>query len=850
MASKGYIYDFEIYSNFVGVTFIPEDVDQRLIDGYVNVDIKRIKAEKDKDIAIDNFISWDKENKIIEQCNKDKEKLLKAIGAKQFIIWNDLNGKDFRNDLMLLQNFFISHKILTGYNSNDYDRIMLILLLYNAKYVTPEGYHYKEKMNITEFLFRHSQKCIDYKKGYYYTLGINRSFTIPFTDYDIQKILYLDKSFTSLKQVAITLKWYRIQDLPIHYLSTISKEDIPLIMDYNVNDDLITLTLKRSVKNEIELREDISNEFGINVRNMSRSSIGKSITIDLYSKFTGLDRKDFIDLRTDRRVIYCSDIIDNIIKFQTPFLHNLLQTIKKQRIVVGSNDKADKFEHKFRFGNNNYTMALGGLHSQDEPGILTAGKYIYRDADVASYYPNGIVKFKIAPEHLQTIPFISVVGYTAKTRVEAKHQAGKLNKDIKALKSLLLDGKLNQQEIDKVNSSIETLSAKAKSLKTKAEGLKIAINRMYGAFRDVNDFLYDPFCTYRTTINLQLCLLMLIEDLEIHGINIVSANTDGIVSQLTEDQNELYYTICDNWQKKLNFELEYTDYEKYLRNDVNNYIAIKKGFAESLDKLYNSEEYINGDNKYKQNSVKELEDIYIKRKGLFIEELAFNKGYNSPVVALALNQYLIYNIPYQDTIDNHIKSSKFAIYDYCISQKSDSKFTIYYDHVVDGKVVRDKLQKSNRFYISNTKTGTLIKHDNEAKNSNGNPRNKESRIVAKFSVEPFNNYYYMENYPLDYGYYKRECSKILDGKNKKTDGIIKTQEKLDLFSNENINLFEGEFIKEESITKITERREEDIKRSNIEFKVDNSFLDNSNIVKETPQPYSEDFGDEVNDLPF
>lgn len=40
---------------------------------------------------------------------------------------------------------FISHKIVTGYNSNNYDKIMLILLLYNAKYVTPEGYHYKEK---------------------------------------------------------------------------------------------------------------------------------------------------------------------------------------------------------------------------------------------------------------------------------------------------------------------------------------------------------------------------------------------------------------------------------------------------------------------------------------------------------------------------------------------------------------------------------------------------------------------------------------------------------------------------------------------------------------------------------
>ena len=67
---------------------------------------------------------------------------------------------------------------------------------------------------------------------------------------------------------------------------------------------------------------------------------------------------------------------------------------------------------------------------------------------------------------------------------------------------------------------------------------------------------------------------------------------------------------------------------------------------------------------------------------------------------------------------NHINSSKFAIYDYCISQKSDSKFTIYYEHIVDGQIVRDKLQKSNRFYISNTGTGTIIKQCSDGVDDN------------------------------------------------------------------------------------------------------------------------------------
>lgn len=268
---------------------------------------------------------------------------------------------------------------------------------------------------------------------------------------------------------------------------------------------------------------------------------------------------------------------------------------------------------------------------------------------------------------------------------------------------------------------------------------------MYGAFRDSNDFLYDPYCTYRTTINLQLCLIMLIEELELNGINVVSANTDGIVCKIPYHLEDTYYNICNAWQTKLGFELEYTDYERYLRKDVNDYIAVKKGFNENLAKLINSD-FNDKSDEDKKKALKELEDDYIKRKGFFIEDLVFNKGYNSPVIAKALNLQLIYGIPYEDTIMNHINSSKFAIYDYCISQKSDSKFTIYYEHIVDGQIVRDKLQKSNRFYISNTGTGTIIKQCSDGVDDNGNSINKESRIIAKYSIEPFNNYIYKDNY--------------------------------------------------------------------------------------------------------
>lgn len=768
--TTNYCYDVEIFSNFFGVTFIPEDIPQQVIDTYIKID-KQLLAHKHE------VIKLDKSN--YDELQNDKAKLLQTFGVKQFYIWKDINSKAFRNDLDLILDFFSSHKIITGYNSNNYDRNMLDILIYNSRYVDVKGEHKKALCHITEYLFRHSVKCIEFGNGYYKLLDFTKYYKRPYTDYDIQKILYLDKTFTSLKQVAICLKWYRIQDLPLPYDEPIKQEDIFNINDYNVNDVLITLMLKRNQKGEIELRENLSKEFDINFRNLSRSSIGKAITTSLYEKFSGIDKKDFVNTKTDRWKIRCYNIISQRIQFKTPILQNLLNTIKNQTIVVGSQVKSDKFAHDVRFNGKAYTLALGGLHSQDKPIIYdNTDGYIYRDADVASYYPNGILTLDVYPNHLQRNPFRATVGYTKDTRVDAKHTANDFkNKAKEALKqkelSALNKDKVKEAEYDELYHKYMNES---KAYTTKAEGLKIAINRMYGAFRDINDYLYDPQCTYKVTINLQLILLMLIEDLELNGIEVISANTDGIVSKFKPEQEQIYKDICSNWEKANNFELEFTDYERYLRNDVNNYIAIKKGFKEAYDLLQDKTEA----------NVKELEGIYIKRKGLFIEDISFNKGYANPVVPLALNRFLIYDIPYTETIENHIHTSPEAIYDYCISQKTDSKFKVIYRHIENSKVVDTTLQKSNRFYVVKSGGGTIFKKERNGK--------KELRIIAGYNLKPFNDYIYQDNYNLDFSYYKQECNKIINGKNYKTKGIIDNQttlfgdddfEKQDLFSNTN-----------------------------------------------------------------
>jgi DNA polymerase elongation subunit (family B) len=154
--------------------------------------------------------------------------------------------------------------------------------------------------------------------------------------------------------------------------------------------------------------------------------------------------------------------------------------------------------------------------------------------DVASYYPNLIINNGFYPSHLGP-RFIEVLKTITKERMQAKK-----------------DG-------DKV----------------KADGLKITINSIFGKLGYEYFWLFDAKQFISTTVNGQLGLLMLIEQLYLGGINVISANTDGVVCSIPRELEATYYKIAKEWEKKTGLELEFTPYKKYIRRDVNSYITEK-----------------------------------------------------------------------------------------------------------------------------------------------------------------------------------------------------------------------------------------------------------------------------------
>lgn len=62
---------------------------------------------------------------------------------------------------------------------------------------------------------------------------------------------------------------------------------------------------------------------------------------------------------------------------------------------------------------------------------------------------------------------------------------------------------------------------------------------------------------------------MLCEELELNGIEVVSANTDGIVVKLYKRDKTKFDEIAENWKNITKFEADSEEYLCYINRDIN-----------------------------------------------------------------------------------------------------------------------------------------------------------------------------------------------------------------------------------------------------------------------------------------
>lgn len=701
---KALAYDIEVTRNYFGVCFVD-------LNHYLEV-FKDCVDDKQEAIPLIDKLS------VTEIKNR-----LATVKRYRFSIFEDDDS-----ELYPLLNWLQYEADYFGYNNNKYDRLMLsALLMYYNQFDKPS--------KLIEFLYDTSQRIIrnsdnDVLWQDNFTNMLMKN-CLNFRDLDLFQIFRLDHFHKSLKQTSINIKWYNLLEyhmppiseldvdyyyrltenrgLSIEQLNRLYRNSFERYLhpswkkemeEYNDNDVFICCELVRMNQEEIRLRYMISKEYEINVLSASRSTIADKVIVKLYSKFTGLHPKRFIDTKTIRRKIEVSEILSDKIQFLSPQLNDLLQSL---RSLVLRGEKGE-FERTFTYAGTSYTLATGGLHSNEIPAIYIADdKQTIVDRDVTSYYPNLIRSLKVCQKHLNPKAWFRIADTIVDERTEHKHLA----KD----KSLSLIQQIKHF--------------------TAAACLKIVANAgIFGKMGSEKSFLCDKKAMYKVTINGQLFLLMLIERLEDAGIHVISANTDGIVTIVPKGLEETADNICHWWEKHLGLELEFTSYSKYITEGVNSYLTVKTDGKKKFKGRMNPKMY--------------LEDL--------------SKGYNSPIVAKAVTEYFINGTPVMETLRN----SK-SILDFCRTQNVNHKYYIEYTHVVDHKMVIEEVQRNTRFYVSLT-GGSLMKVEVLGWDENNRPKLKKSSLCADQRVTVCNlvEDKDISELNINYLYYYNECMAIIE----------------------------------------------------------------------------------------
>lgn len=616
-------------------------------------------------------------------CHTNTFKNVYTGEVRQFVIHYLRN--DFKEYLNFLKN---DVKILIGFNNLEYDYPLLHYILKNEKYL-----EILDANSINEKLYSESQRIISVKDN-------NEFITIKFQDeiihqVDLYKIFHYNNKakLTSLKALEVHMRFHTVQEMPIHHTCWISSLDqINEILSYNLNDVEATYLFyqisrgntEHSVykgKDKLQLRFDIRNQYKIECLNYNDVKLGVEIVLNEYCNETGNNIYDIKKLRTYRKNIIVKDIISPKIQFKTKEFNKLLNWF--QGLVINPNESDEKISNNVIIAGCKFMYGLGGMH-QSQSGIFeSSNSLIIKDLDVASLYPSTIINMGIHPAHLG-LEFNEVYSKIRDKRIHAKR---------------------NDQSA--VN-----------------EALKLSLNGAYGKFNSNDSFLYDPLSTFKTTINCQLFLSMLLEELilNIPQLVVIQSNTDGITLQFDKKYLVKLEEIKSKWEQFTNYELEEVTYTKMIVRDVSNYISL----------------YDNGK---------------IKHKGCFEIDKELHKDNSFRIVPIALENYYIKNIPIEETIKNHQD-----ILDFCGRIKIDSRFelefhSIKYDETNQPYKSIEALQKVTRYLVTKN-GGTIYK------------KNKEGKLTG-INVGYTMNIYNIHNktvkdFNIDYSFYIRECNKIIN----------------------------------------------------------------------------------------
>lgn len=439
--------------------------------------------------------------------------------------WNNSYTTDYQ---------FNTNKIFAGYNNIHYDNPIINYIIDYYNVMKDKTY-----IEICKSIFNLSKTILNSKEG---EEGIWKKWKYQqwFESFDILTMLYSTQLRVGLKEMQVTMQYPNVQEFVYDWDIPLVESKFDEMIQYNINDVESTSELLDRCKKAVELRIAIEDEYGVRVLSKDGVNIGMKIITQKYLEKTGQTWWDIKDLRSPMDKIPLKDVILPFVKYDSPILKDMLDTLKKQTVSPGRKG----YEYKFIFNNLRYTIGVGGIHSVNDPEIIIPKEDEYLiDCDVASLYPSMLIQHKFYPKHLGP-EFLEVYSKIREERIEAKHNGNKV----------------------------------------KNETLKLALNGLSGNLQNEHNFCYSPFAVMQIRVNGQLLLLMLAEKLVEIGCKIIQANTDGLFLICKKNKYEEYQKVCKEWEKLTKLELEEDRFEAMYQYAINDYIAVKEGYHKTKDK--------------------------------------------------------------------------------------------------------------------------------------------------------------------------------------------------------------------------------------------------------------------------
>jgi len=121
-----------------------------------------------------------------------------------------------------------------------------------------------------------------------------------------------------------------------------------------------------------------------------------------------------------------------------------------------------------------------------------------------------------------------------------------------------------QEELNKLELELIDVEAKTASE-------KLILNSVFGKLGNKYSIFYSPDMLIQVTLTGQLTLLMLIEELEACGVSVMSANTDGIITD--KDPSG----IIKKWEVMTGLSMEIDPIQGLWARDVNSYVILMGG---------------------------------------------------------------------------------------------------------------------------------------------------------------------------------------------------------------------------------------------------------------------------------